>query len=126
MPICVNPKEHRVDIPVGEDTVVLILREFPVEEYQRFINQLYGKRRLNNDPQKRMEARIRFVDDLLIGVEGKDGEGKPKTVTYTHPETGEELELTPDVANWKEYVNPLWKYAVSFCFDSAATQATIN
>ena len=113
MPICANPKIRRVKVGVGQGAVILVLREYTAAEYTRFMNDRYEIKRKGKIDDHSMQSRIRFVDELLVGLEAEDAEGNPDTVNYVHPDTGKEEPLTPQVENWKGYVNPSWKIAVA-------------
>ena len=113
MPICANPKTRRVKVAVGQNRVILVLRDYTAAEYIRFMNDRYEFKRKGLIEDHSMQSRLRFVDDLLVGLEAEDAEGNPDTVTYVHPITGSEEPLTPQVENWKRYVNPSWKIAAA-------------
>jgi hypothetical protein len=113
MPICANPKTRRVKVAVGQGAVILLLRDYTSTEYTRFMNDRFEIKRKGKIEDRSMQSRLRFVDDLLMGVEAEDGNGKPDIVTYVHPDTGIEAPLNSKVADWKRYVNPSWKIAAA-------------
>jgi len=113
MPICANPKTRRVKVAVGQGAVILVLREYTAAEYTRFMNDRYEIKRKGKIDDHSMQSRLRFIDDLLQGLEAQDSQGKPDTVTYLNPQTGKEEPLTPKVEGWVRYVNPSWKIAVA-------------
>jgi hypothetical protein len=113
MPICVNPKIRRIAVPVGQGTVVLVLREYSASEYLRFMSDRFEVKSKGRFEDRSMQLRLRFIDDLLQELEALDTHGQPDTVTYIHPETGNEEPLTSKVENWTRYVNPSWKIAAA-------------
>lgn len=113
MPICANPKNRRVKVRVDGGKVVLVLRDHSAEEYIRFMNGRYEFGRKGVIEDHSMQSRLRFVDELLVGLEAEDGVGNKDTVTYIHPDTGEEEPLTERVENWTDFVNPSWKIAAA-------------
>jgi hypothetical protein len=113
MTICANPKTRRVKVPVGQNRVILVLRDYTAAEYIRFMNDRYVFKPKDLVEDHSMQSRLRFVDDLLVGLEAEDAGGNPDTVTYVHPLTGAEEALTPKIANWTRYVNPSWKIAAA-------------
>jgi hypothetical protein len=113
MPICANPKRRRVKVAVGQGTVVLVLRDYTAVEYMRFMGDRYEFKPRGLIEDHSMQSRLRFVDELLTGLEAEDPEGNPDTVTYVHPVTGKEEALTPQVENWTSYVNSSWKIAAA-------------
>lgn len=113
MPICANPKTRRVKVSVGQGAVILILREYNASEYTRFMSGRFEVKRKGRIEDHSMQLRLGFVDDLLQGIEARDAQGKPDTVTYIDPNSGKEEPLTPKVENWKSYVNPSWKIAAA-------------
>lgn len=113
MPICANPKTRRVKVKVGCGKVILVLRDYTADRYIRFMNDRYEFKRQGVIEDHSMQSRLRFVDDLLVGLEAEDNAGNRDTVTYVHPETGLEEALTPKVEGWTRYVNPSWKIAAA-------------
>ena len=113
MPICANPKTRRIKVPVEKGAVVLVLRDYSAAEYTRFMSDRYEFKRKGRIEDRSMQSRLRFVDDLLQGLEAQDAQGKPDTVTYVNPKSGKEEALTPDVEDWTSYVNPSWKIAAA-------------
>jgi len=102
-----------VKVPVDQGAVILILREFSASEYTRFMSGRFEFKRHGQIEDRSMQSRLRFIDDLLEGLEAWDAHGNPDTVIYLHPATGKEEPLTPEVANWTNYVNPSWKIAAA-------------
>ena len=113
MPICANPKTRRVKVRVDGGKIILVLRDPSVAEYIRFMNGRYEFGRKGVIEDHSMQSRLRFVDDLLVGLEAEDDAGNIDTVTYVHPETGKEEQLTERVENWTDYINPSWKIAAA-------------
>lgn len=113
MPICSNPKERRIPVPVGESKVILILRHHTNDEYLKFIGSQFKHKRNGTMDMKSMEARIEFIDRLLIGIDARDPEGNEDYVSYIDPESGAEAKLTPEVPSWKNHIRPSWKIAAS-------------
>jgi len=113
MPICANPKKRRVKIPAGEGCVVLVLREYTASEYTRFMSNRLEFKKKGRMLDRSMQERIHFIDQLLEGIEAQDAQGKPDSVTYVDPASGQEKPLTPEVENWMVYVNPSWKIAAA-------------
>ena len=113
MPICANPVNRKVKVPVGQGTVVLVLREYSTSEYTRFMSDRYEFKRQGQVVDRSMPSRLRFIDELLEGLEAQDVKGKPDIVTYVNPKTGQEEPLTPEVENWTSYVNASWKIAAA-------------
>lgn len=98
---------------MDQGAVILILREYSVSEYTRFMSGRFEVKRKGRMEDRSMQSRIDFIDDLLEGLEAEDSKGKPDVVTYVNPDTGKEEPLTPDVENWTSYVNPSWKIAAA-------------
>lgn len=113
MPICVNPKTRRVKVSVSVGKVILVLRDYTAQEFMRFMGDRYEFKPMGRMEDRSMQSRLRFVDDLLVGLEAEDHEGNPDTVTYVHPVTGKEELLNPEVEHWTRYVNPSWKIAAA-------------
>ena len=118
MPICSNPKQRRLRITVGDQAVILVLRDYSSSEYARFMSARYGLRRKGGIKDESMEARIGFIDDLLIDIDAEDGDGRQTDVTYIDPNSGGESKLSPEVADWKQFVNPSWKIAAAIELES--------
>ena len=113
MSICSNPKERRVRVPVGDQAVILILRDYSPSEYARFMGGRYGFKRKGKISDQSMQARIGFIDDLMVGIDAEDANGKKTHVTYVEPKSGQEKKLTPEVPDWRQFVNPSWKIAAA-------------
>ena len=113
MPICANPGTRRIKVKVGAGKVILVLRDYSAAEYIRFMGDRYEFKPMGRMVDRSMESRLRFVDDLLVGIGAEDSAGNKDSVTYVHPVTGAQEALTPQVENWKSYVNPSWKIAAA-------------
>jgi hypothetical protein len=107
-----------VQVKVGAGKIILVLSDFSADRYIRFLNDRYvfGPKGVIEDHS--MQSRLRFVDDLLVGIEAEDARGNEDTVTYVHPVTGKEEQLTGQIENWKAYVNPSWKIAAAQMLES--------
>ncbi len=119
MPICANPNRRRIKISVAEASVVLVLREYTASEYARFMSRRFEFKKKGQMTDRSMQERMRFIDELLEGIEAWDADGKPDTVTYVDSRTGKEAPLTPEVENWTHYVNPSWKIAAAMELEGA-------
>lgn len=113
MPICANPKTRRVQVKVGAGKIILVLSDFSADRYIRFLNDRYAFGPRGAIEDRSMQSRLRFVDDLLIGIEAENAQGNEDTVTYVDPVSGQEERLNEGVENWKAYVNPSWKIAAA-------------
>ncbi len=122
MPLCCNPGQRRLRVPVGQAAVILVLRDYTAEEFARFLSGRFEFKRRGRIEDRSMQARVRFVDDLLVGIEARDAEGRPDTVTYRDPATGEQNPLTPAVPDWKRFVNPSWKIAAALELEGVAAE----
>jgi len=122
MPICSNPKVRRVRIPVGESAVVLLLRDYSAEEYTRFMSSRFGFSGKGKIEDQSMEARLRFIDALLMGLHAEDPRGNRDVVTYIDAASGEEKTLTPEVDRWKEHINPSWKISAALELEGKAAE----
>lgn len=112
MPIVSNPQTRRITVPVGSAKVILSLRAYTTTEYAQFMGGRFGFKKKGKLDDRSMQARIEFVDALLVDIEAVDKDGQPDYVAYSSA-TGREDKLTPQVENWKGYVNPSWKIAVA-------------
>lgn len=113
MPIYVNPEEIRINIPFGKETAVLILKDYTTSEFEKFMNARYSVKSRGRISDRSNEARIKFIDDILIGIAAKDAEGRRDVVMYRNPATGLVEDLTPQVDNWKQYVKSSWKISAA-------------
>jgi len=117
MPILANPASRRVVIPVGDSKVILVLRNYTTKEYTRYLSsQSKPKGKLpldDNEVDEKWQARIDFIDELLIGIDARDGKGEPDHVAYLNNANDKEEPLTVEVPGWKEYVNASWKIAAA-------------
>lgn len=111
MPICSNPKERRIRIPVGDAAVILVFREYTQQEFQEFMESRFSIGRRGKMKDNGMAARVKFADRLLVDILAEDASGNPDYVTYIDPGSGEERTLDPEVEGWQNYVNPSWKQA---------------
>ncbi|MBI5427260.1 MAG: hypothetical protein HZA02_03150 [Nitrospinae bacterium] len=113
MPILSNPRIRRVAVPVGKDKAVLLLRNYDTEEYTQFLSDRYLLKHGGRVEDRSMQARIDFIDKLLVGVEAMNEHGQPDYVTYVDPASGTQEKLTPQVDHWRDFVNPSWKIAAA-------------
>lgn len=113
MPIISNPRVRRVAVPAGDARVVLVLRNYTADEYAQFMGGRFGFRKKGKIDDRSMQARIGFVDAILIDIEAVDRDGNPDYVVYVDPKTGKEEKLTNQAEDWKEYVNPSWKISAA-------------
>lgn|GEM_PF-2608045 len=113
MPIHVNPQTQNIKIPVGESRIILKLRNYTAPEYSEFMSSRYEFKKKNKINDRAHEARIQFIDLLLMDVSGEDGEGKKDSVVFTDPKDGQTRELTNQVEGWKTHINPSWKISAA-------------
>ncbi len=118
MSICSNPSERRIKVPEGNSTVVLVLRDYSTSEYGAYMKSRFKMKRGGQVEDRSFDARIEFIDRLLIGIEGIGPDGRPTDVTYADPATREEKKLGPDVENWQHLVNPKWKFSAAVELES--------
>lgn len=109
MAININSKTLKLHIPVADNTLVMILRSCTTEE----VFQYFKKMREIGD-ENMYEAtfhsfRFNFIDTLLVDIKALNEEGNEERVVYSDPETGEEKPLTPQVPDWKNYIDELHK-----------------
>ncbi|PIR00040.1 MAG: hypothetical protein COV66_08030 [Nitrospinae bacterium CG11_big_fil_rev_8_21_14_0_20_45_15] len=113
MPIHVNPPTRNIRIPVGENQIILKLRNYTAPEYSQFMRARYEIKKGNRFTDKSHEARIQFVDLLLVDVCAEDAEGNKDTVVFSDPADGQTRELTAQVPDWKSHLNPSWKISAA-------------
>lgn len=111
MPIISNPQTRRIAVPVGSAKVVLVLRAYTTDEYAKFMGGRFGFKKKGRLDDRSMQARIEFIDALLVDIEALDADGNPDFVSYVSD--GATTKLTPQVENWKSYVNPSWKISAA-------------
>ena len=111
MPIVSNPQVRRISVPVGSAKVVLVLRAYSSEEYSKFMSGRFNFKKKGKLEDRSMQSRIEFIDNLLVDIEALDADGGPDFVTYMVDNVTSQR-LTPQVENWKSYVNPSWKISV--------------
>lgn len=113
MSICSNPSERKIKIREGDGAVILVLRDYSTAEYGAYMKSRFKMKKGGQVEDCSFDARIQFVDHLLIGIEGVDAHGQHTDVTYRDPAIGEEKKLGPQVERWQQFVNPKWKFAAA-------------
>ncbi len=117
--VLVNPEELRIKIPVGDETVVLILDNPTPDEISEFLKSRFKTGRGNKIQDRSNEARISFIDKKAKNIENavyrdledKDEAGKTKIKP-----------LTSSVAGWKTLVNPTWKISAAMTFEDTSAE----
>ncbi len=109
MAINVKPKNLELHMPVGDNTLVLVLRPCKTEE----VFQYFQKMR-EIDDENMYDAsfhgfRFDFIDALLVDIKALDADGNEERVVYSDPETGEDKPLTPKIPDWTKYIDELHK-----------------
>ncbi len=108
MPFNISPNFQEFKIPIGDYKIVLKTRRYTTEEFNAFLNSRQTV--TENDVENREEsAHIDFINELLVGISATDAEGKDEKVTYSDPQSGEEKDLSPEVPDWKSFIDPLFK-----------------
>lgn len=121
MPILSNPQVRKIIVPVAGDVkVILICRDYTTSEYARFMGGRFDFKKKGKLDDRSMQARIDFIDTLLIDVEAVDKDGNPDYVVYAC--AGKVEKLTPQVENWKDYVNPSWKISAALTLEGESAE----
>lgn len=123
MKVNLNPGVFNVEIPHGEFKVVLVLRNSTPEEFCHFLKSRFkfgtGGGILEDQSSN---ARIEFIDQLLIDIKVKDKEGNLEEAFFTDPESGEEKPLNSNTPGWKKFVLPSFKHAAAVVFEGASAK----
>ncbi len=109
MSINISPKNMEVHVPYFDDIVILVLRQCSTEEtfqYLKILKENEGK--TISDPAC-YNARIEFLDSVLIDIKALNVEGNPESINFTDPETGEDKILNSQVSDWKNHINEIIK-----------------
>jgi hypothetical protein len=120
MPIVSNPQFRRIAVPVGSAKVILVLRAFTTDEYAKFMSGRYSFKKKGRLEDKSMNARIDFIDALLVDIEALDADDNPDIISYEAD--GKTQTLTPRVESWKAYVNPSWKISAALELEGVAAE----
>ena len=113
MSLLVNPKERKVSIAVEDATVTLVLRQYTMNEYSKFMEQRYSFKHTGEVKDRSMTSRVQFIDSLLKNIYAEDADGKNVDILYIDPESEETKELTPQVPDWQKYIDASWKIATA-------------
>lgn len=97
--------------PIGEDPI-LIVRRPSADEIHEFYNARFEGAR---GTPRFSQARIEFVDRLLLGVENVEIEIEP----------GKFVVLTAELAGWKDWIDPSWKSSVAAMFEEKQVVAAV-
>ncbi len=122
-------KVRKIRIPVGEESVTVIVREPSSKERSDFLTsrfQMEGRKVKN----QMTESRARFIRPLLLDLdnatyETADGAEKPlnKTTTLTEEDkTFMEGVLGIPVKDWRDLVNVSWLSSAAMAFEDAAPE----
>ena len=122
-------KVRKIRIPVGEESVTVIVREPSSKERSDFLTsrfQMEGRKVKN----QMTESRARFIRPLLLDLdnatyETADGTEKPlnKTTTLTDEDkTFMEGVLGMPVRDWRDLVNISWLSSAAMAFEDAAPE----
>ena len=109
MEINVKPKNLELHMPVGDNTLVLVLRSCKTEEVFQYFQKMRAIDDENMYDASFHGFRFDFIDSLLIDIKALDAEGNEERVVYSDPETGEDRSLTPEVPDWTKYIDELHK-----------------
>jgi hypothetical protein len=109
MPINIKPENLKLHIPVGDDTLVLVLRACTTEEVFQYFQKMRELGDENMYDASSHRFRFDFIDSLLIDIKALNEEGNEESVVYSDPETGEEKHLTPQMPEWKTNIDELYK-----------------
>jgi len=92
-------------IQLGQkENPILVLRQPTSDELRTFLSSRFKRKGTAGDSL--MEARLKFVDELLVGC--KQIEVK---------EAGNVVPLTPELPNWKGRIPANWKTSVALHFE---------
>lgn len=121
--VLVNPEEIRIKIPVGDETVILILDNPTPDEISAFLKNRFKTGRGNKIQDQSNESRIKFIDDHLIDIENavyrdledRDEGGKARVKP-----------LNKDVKGWKPLVNTTWKISAAMTFEDTSAETDLG
>lgn len=122
MPICANAEERRIRVGVGESVVIFTVRNYTNQEYGKFIGSRFKQKRGGRVTDESYEAKIKFMDLILVGIEAEDENGNPDDVTYRNPENNEINILNSNVPGWTSYVDPSWKLSAASSLEEMNAQ----
>lgn len=109
MAINIKPKNLELYMPVGDSTLVLVLRACTTEEVFRYFQKMREIDDENMYDASSHSFRFNFIDTLLVDIKALSVEGNEERVVYSDPETGEDKPLTPQVPDWTKYIDELHK-----------------
>ena len=109
MPINLKPENLKLHISVGDNTLVLVLRPCTTEEVFQYFQKMREIGDENMYDASSHCFRFEFIDTLLVDIKALNAQGDEERVVYSDPGTGEEKPLTPEVADWKKYIDDLHK-----------------
>lgn len=123
MKVNLNPGVTNIEIPYGELTVALALRNATPEEFCHFLKSRFKLGAGGGIVEDRSSlARIDFIDQLLFDIKVKDREGRLGEAVFSDPDSGEEKPLTPETPGWKKYVPPSFKHAAAVVFEGVSAK----
>ncbi len=126
MSLLVNPKERIVNVAVDGYKISLVLRQYTMNEYANFMEQRFSFKHTGEVNDKSMTARVHFVDQLLLDIRAEDEDGRKEEILFNDPQTNEQKQLTPQVPNWKEFIDASWKIATAIKLEQQAAQLESN
>jgi hypothetical protein len=122
-------KTRRISIPVGDESVTIIVREPSSKERSDFLTSRFEMqgRKVKN---QMTEARARFIRPLLLDVENatyEDAHGVPhplnKSTTLSEEDKSYvEGVLGIPVKDWRDLVNISWLSSAAMAFEDAAPE----
>ena len=129
MPVQSFARMRRITIPVGDEQVILILREPTSKERSDFLTarfQVQGRKVKSHVS----EARARFIRPLLLEIENAeyenaDGVFVPLNSKVTLSETDKSsvgLVLGAPVNDWRDLVNVTWLSSAAMAYEDAAPE----
>ncbi len=126
MSLCINPARTGVRVNVDGGHLVYYLRQPKAEEYCEYKRSRVARIEENGSIQlvnKSEEELIKYVDKLLVDVEGFDHDGEPEDVTYYNTSNQQEEKLGPDIKNWVHHIPPAVKFQVGQLFEYVEAQS---
>ena len=129
MPVSSFSKIRRITIPVGDDSVVIIVREPSSKERSDFLTarfEMQGRKVKNHQAQ----ARARFIRPLLMDVENATyedaaGNAQPLNKNTTLAEvdkTSIEAVLGVPINDWRDLLNVSWLSSAAMAFEDPAPE----
>ena len=122
-------KTRRITIPVGDEAVVIIVKEPSSKERSDFLSSRFAMqgRKVKN---QMTEARAKFIRPLLLDVENatfEDAQGSPhplnKSTTLSDEDKSYvELVLGIPVKDWRDLVNVSWLSSAAMAFEDTAPE----